>query len=57
MLLLLRGRGPWSQLLWRVLAAYDEVVYLREDLDIAAIVHHDYVVIVRIVFMDGVLVG
>lgn len=57
MLLLLRGRGPWSQLLWGVLAANDEVVYLREDLDIAAIVHHDYVVIVRIVFMDGVLVG
>jgi hypothetical protein len=57
MLLLLRGRGPWSQLLWGVLAADDEVVYLREYLDIAAIVHHDYVVIVRIVFMDGVLVG
>jgi len=57
MLFLLWGRGPWSQLLWGVLAADDEVVYLREYLDIAAIVHHDYVVIVRIVFMDGVLVG
>jgi len=57
MLLLLRGRSPWSKLLWGVLAANDEVVYLREYLDVAAIVHHDYVVIVRIVFMDGVLVG
>jgi hypothetical protein len=39
------------------LAANDEVVNLRENLDIAAIVHHDYIVIVRIVFMDGGLVG
>ena len=39
------------------MAAYDKVVDLREYLDIAAIVHNDYVVIVSIVFMDGVLIG
>jgi hypothetical protein len=39
------------------LAANYEVVYLRENLDVPAIVHHDYIVIVCIVFMDGGLVG
>lgn len=39
------------------MASNNEVVYLRENLDIAAIVHHDYIVIVCIVFMDRGLVG
>lgn len=56
-LFLLRGWGPLTEFVWGVLPTpNDEIVDFRKDLDVAAIVHHYNVVIIRAIFMNRSLI-
>jgi len=54
--LLIRGRGGWADLLWGVRTSYDEIIDLREYLNIPPVVHHYYIIIIRAVIMYRCLI-